>query len=92
MPDGGTILGAILLVLVGAMSKSAIVPFHFWLPSAMAAPTPGSAYLHAAAMVRSRAAWLKSTKIRSPRSSFHQFIVTLSGSRRSSSRPAAMTA
>ena len=43
---------AILCVLVGAMSKSALVPFHFWLPAAMAAPTPVSAYLHAAAMVK----------------------------------------
>ena len=43
-------------------------------------------------MVRSRAIWLKSMKIRSPRSSFHQFIVTWSGIRRSSSRPSAMTA
>lgn len=43
---------AILLLLVGALSKSAIVPFHFWLPAAMAAPTPVSAYLHAAAMVK----------------------------------------
>jgi len=43
---------AIALVLVGAISKSALVPFHFWLPAAMAAPTPVSAYLHAAAMVK----------------------------------------
>jgi multicomponent Na+:H+ antiporter subunit A len=43
---------AILLILVGAISKSALVPFHFWLPAAMAAPTPVSAYLHAAAMVK----------------------------------------
>ena len=42
--------------------------------------------------MRSRLAWLKSMKMRSPRSSFHQFIVTLSGIRRSSSRAAAMTA
>ena len=43
---------AIALVLVGAVTKSALVPFHFWLPAAMAAPTPVSAYLHAAAMVK----------------------------------------
>lgn len=43
---------AVVLVLVGAISKSALVPFHFWLPAAMAAPTPVSAYLHAAAMVK----------------------------------------
>lgn len=43
---------AVILVLIGAFSKSALFPFHFWLPSAMAAPTPVSAYLHAAAMVK----------------------------------------
>lgn len=43
---------AVVLLLVGALSKSAIFPFHFWLPGAMAAPTPVSAYLHAAAMVK----------------------------------------
>ncbi len=43
---------AVVLMLIGALSKSAIVPFHFWLPGAMAAPTPVSAYLHAAAMVK----------------------------------------
>lgn len=42
----------VLLILVGAISKSALVPFHFWLPAAMVAPTPVSAYLHAAAMVK----------------------------------------
>ncbi len=41
-----------MLILVGALAKSAIVPLHFWLPGAMAAPTPVSAYLHAAAMVK----------------------------------------
>jgi len=51
-PDGDLATVAILLVLVGAVSKSALVPFHFWLPGAMAAPTPVSAYLHAAAMVK----------------------------------------
>ncbi|MEH3068776.1 MAG: proton-conducting transporter membrane subunit [Aeromicrobium erythreum] len=40
------------MLLVGALSKSALAPFHFWLPGAMAAPTPVSAYLHAAAMVK----------------------------------------
>lgn len=49
---GPATTAAILLILVGALSKSAIVPFHFWLPAAMAAPTPVSAYLHAAAMVK----------------------------------------
>ncbi len=43
---------AVVLVLIGALSKSAVVPLHFWLPGAMAAPTPVSGYLHAAAMVK----------------------------------------
>jgi multicomponent Na+:H+ antiporter subunit A len=51
-PTGVAASVAIVLVLVGALSKSAIVPMHFWLPGAMAAPTPVSAYLHAAAMVK----------------------------------------
>lgn len=51
-PAGALTTTAALLVLVGALTKSAQVPFHFWLPGAMAAPTPVSAYLHAASMVK----------------------------------------
>ncbi|MFY0409480.1 Na+/H+ antiporter subunit A [Solicola sp. PLA-1-18] len=51
-PTGAAVTAAVALILVGAVSKSALVPFHFWLPGAMAAPTPVSAYLHAAAMVK----------------------------------------
>ena len=49
---GGAVTAGLVLVLLGALTKSAQVPFHAWLPGAMAAPTPISAYLHSATMVK----------------------------------------
>jgi multicomponent Na+:H+ antiporter subunit A len=51
-PSGSTVSVAVVLVLLGAFTKSAQYPFHGWLPGAMVAPTPISAYLHSAAMVK----------------------------------------
>ena len=51
-PTGTTTAVALVLILVGAFTKSAQYPFHSWLPGAMVAPTPISAYLHSAAMVK----------------------------------------
>lgn len=50
--SGGAATLAAILIMIGAATKSAQVPFHIWLPGAMAAPTPVSAYLHSATMVK----------------------------------------
>jgi multicomponent Na+:H+ antiporter subunit A len=51
-PSGNAVTVGLLLILIGAFTKSAQVPFHSWLPGAMAAPTPVSTYLHSATMVK----------------------------------------
>jgi multicomponent Na+:H+ antiporter subunit A len=51
-PEGTLVTAGLVLVLLGAVTKSAQYPFHYWLPGAMVAPTPVSAYLHSATMVK----------------------------------------
>lgn len=51
-PSGTAVSVALVLILLGAFTKSAQMPFHSWLPGAMVAPTPVSAYLHSATMVK----------------------------------------
>ncbi len=51
-PNPGLVTWACLMIFIGCATKSAQWPFHFWLPGAMAAPTPVSAYLHSATMVK----------------------------------------
>jgi len=52
LQEHGLFTAILFCILAGAFTKSAQVPFHFWLPNAMAAPTPVSAYLHSATMVK----------------------------------------
>ncbi|WP_322527987.1 monovalent cation/H+ antiporter subunit A [Salinicola sp. LHM] len=72
-------LPALLLVLLGAFTKSAQFPFHFWLPHAMAAPTPVSAFLHSATMVKAGVFLLARMHPALAGSQLWLYIVTLTG-------------
>lgn len=70
---------SVLLILAGAFTKSAQVPFHFWLPGAMEAPTPVSAYLHSATMVKAGVYLLARLHPALGGAEFWHYAVTLSG-------------
>ncbi len=70
---------ALILVLLGVFTKSAQFPFHFWLPQAMAAPTPVSAYLHSATMVKAGVFLLARLYPALADSEWWFYIVTLTG-------------
>jgi len=72
-------LPILILVLLGAFTKSAQVPFHFWLPNAMEAPAPVSAYLHSATMVKAGVYLLARLSPILGNTEAWQYLVTLAG-------------